>query len=182
MRTIELLPDPVSSRLVREAWERLAAAGLPSQAGHRHPTNRPHLTLATCDDLPAPVWTRLARVLSVPPPPLRVTALHRYEGRVRVLVWRLDPDPALLAVHAAVWRLLGAAPGTGRLNPLHRPGAWDPHLTLARSRDRAQDWTGAEDVLDGALPAPGSFTEARSYDSGTRTAHPLGSWTGRSCI
>ncbi|GAA2281041.1 hypothetical protein GCM10010145_60850 [Streptomyces ruber] len=174
MRTVELLPDPVSCRLVREAWERLAAAGLPSQVGHRHPTNRPHLTLAACDGLPGPVPAALTRILQVPPPPLRVTALHRYEGRVRVLVWRLDPDPALLAVHAAVWRLLASSPGTGRLNPLHRPGDWDPHLTLARSRDRAQDWAGAEGVLDGTRPGPGSFTAARSYDSGTRTVLPLG--------
>lgn len=173
MRTIELLPDPVSCRLVREAWERLAAAGLPSLAGHRHPTNRPHLTLATCDDLPAPVWTRLAAVLSVPPPPLRVTALHRYEGRVRVLVWRLDPDPALLAVHGAVWRALTGTPETGRLNPLHRPGSWDPHLTLARSRNPAQDWTGAGHVLADTCPGPGTFTAARSYDSSTRTTRPL---------
>ena len=49
MRTVELLLDEAADSTVREAWRRLADAGLPSQARHPSPTNSPHLTLAADD-------------------------------------------------------------------------------------------------------------------------------------
>jgi hypothetical protein len=47
MRTVELLGDEELDRAVRAAWRRLDQAGFSSLAQHRHPTNRPHLTLAS---------------------------------------------------------------------------------------------------------------------------------------
>jgi hypothetical protein len=52
---VELLLDEAAELAVREAWRRLADAGLPSQARHRSPTNSPHLTLAACPELTAPI-------------------------------------------------------------------------------------------------------------------------------
>ncbi len=47
MRTVELLLDPGLDQGVRDLWDRLRDAGLPSLAAHPHPTNRPHLTVIT---------------------------------------------------------------------------------------------------------------------------------------
>jgi hypothetical protein len=38
VRTVELLPDAALDAAVRDAWARLAAAGLPSLGRHPHPT------------------------------------------------------------------------------------------------------------------------------------------------
>ncbi|MFD1830949.1 2'-5' RNA ligase family protein [Streptomyces desertarenae] len=174
MRTVELLPDDTADRAVREAWRHLAAAGLPSQAGHTHPTNRPHLTLATAEAVPAAARVRVEEALTALPVPFRLAGLVRFEGRVHVLAWAVCPDPELLRLHEAVWRALETSPGTGPLNPLHAPGRWVPHITLGRSRRPV--W----EVPDGRLlpPSPGGtlrgrFTGARSYDSATRGVDSL---------
>ncbi|MEW2332379.1 hypothetical protein AB0880_31820 [Micromonospora chersina] len=60
MRTVELLCSPELDEAVRAAWDRLVAAGLPSLARNTHPTNRPHLTLASVDEFPAGAEQRLA--------------------------------------------------------------------------------------------------------------------------
>ncbi|MFJ3818721.1 2'-5' RNA ligase family protein [Streptomyces sp. NPDC090056] len=174
MHSVELLPDTVTERAVREAWRRLADAGLPSLAGHRHPTNRPHLTLASADALPAEVRARLLRVLAEAlPVPLRLDGFVRFSGRFRVLAWAVRPDDALLRLHGAVWRVLREAPESGRPHPLLDPARWVPHVTLGRARDASWD-VPADEVLSSSAGTPagvvtGSWTAARSYDSATRT-------------
>ncbi|MEU0235059.1 MULTISPECIES: 2'-5' RNA ligase family protein [unclassified Streptomyces] len=178
MHSVELLPDPATERAVRDAWRRLADAGLPSQAGHRHPTNRPHLTLASADGLPPEVRARLLRLLAEAlPVPLRLDGLVRFSGRVHVLAWAVRPDDALLRLHEAVWRALREAPESGRANPLLDPVRWVPHITLGRGREASWDVPG-----DGEFsPSPGTpadvpagaWTSARSYDSATRTVERL---------
>ncbi|MFE0774424.1 2'-5' RNA ligase family protein, partial [Streptomyces sp. NPDC058861] len=117
----------MTERAVREAWRRLADAGLPSLAGHRHPTNRPHLTLASADALPAGVRARLLGALAEAlPVPLRLDGFVRFSGRVRVLAWAVRPDDALLRLHGAVWRILREAPESGWPNPLLDPARWAP--------------------------------------------------------
>jgi hypothetical protein len=148
VRTVELLPDAELDRAVRAAWARLAALGVPSLAGHPHPTNRPHVTLAAGPDLPD---------LSVPLPiPVTLDGVLRLG---RGLAWRVVPTDAVRRVHEAVWRRM-ADP-----NPLHAPDAWVPHVSLAR---RAPD--GFEFPLDAAS---GHLVAARSYDTGTRTVIAL---------
>ncbi|GAA2404506.1 2'-5' RNA ligase family protein [Streptomyces glaucosporus] len=181
MRTVELLPDDATDRAVREAWRHLAEAGLPSQAGHPHPTNRPHLTLATGEALPDAVRARLEEVLDAAlPVRIRLEGLLRFPGRVRVLAWAVRPGPGLLLLHGEVWRALAGTPEAGRMNPLHAPGRWVPHLTLGRTRRASWDLPDA-DLLPAPLrgPLPGLLTAARSYDSADRTTEPLAPRGGR---
>jgi len=174
VRTVELLPDGVTDRTVREAWRHLAEAGLPSQAGHPHPTNRPHLTLAAGEALPDAVRARLAEALGLLPVRIRLEGLVRFPGRRHVLAWAVRPDAVLLRLHEEVWRALAGAPGVGRMNPLHAPGRWVPHITLGRGRRGAWDRPDAE-LLPAPLRGPlwGRLVGARSYDSATRTTEPL---------
>ncbi|MFE1794961.1 2'-5' RNA ligase family protein [Streptomyces sp. NPDC059517] len=177
METVELLPDVTTERTVRVVWRRLSDAGLPSQAAHRHPTNRPHLTLATADTLDPEVRVRLKRILTALPVPLHLDGTVRFDGRTPVLAWAVRPDEALLHLHEAVWRTLRDTPACGRLNPLHDPERWKPHITLARGRDAAYPETplfsaapgGPDDALTG------EWVGARTYDSVVRSTTPLDS-------
>ncbi|MFF8866238.1 2'-5' RNA ligase family protein [Streptomyces sp. NPDC015139] len=172
MHTVELLADSATEERVRHVWQRLAAAGLPSLADHRHPTNRPHLTLATSPELPWVLRRELCTVLTALPLPLSLRGVIRFSGRVKVLAWRVVPDAALAALQREVWEVL-AGSGSGVGNPLHEPGTWVPHISLARARSGAVPWP--DELLPAELSQQwdGTFDAARSYDSTARTVEPL---------
>ncbi|MFE7136961.1 2'-5' RNA ligase family protein [Streptomyces sp. NPDC057644] len=178
MHSIELLPDETTDRAVRGVWQSLADEGLPSQSAHRHPTNRPHLTLATAETLPAEARTALARALTALPLPLHLTGLLRFSGRVNVLAWAVRPDAALLELHETVWRILRDTPGSDDgSNPLLSPARWIPHITLGRGRGAV--WPGPDgrwlpEEATGPGVLPGRWAEARSYDSVSRTTAGIG--------
>ncbi|MEU4681247.1 2'-5' RNA ligase family protein [Micromonospora sp. NPDC023737] len=169
MRTVELLCSAELDATVRAAWQRLAETGLPSLARNLHPTNRPHLTLAAVDELPPGAEERLADLFDAAlPVRARVDRVAVLDGSAP-LVWLIRPTPELLALHGAVWDVLGGAPGP---HPWHLPGRWVPHLSLAL-RFRDADRRRARAVIGGDRPT-GEFVAARSYDGATRTAGPLG--------
>ncbi|MGW8485560.1 2'-5' RNA ligase family protein [Streptomyces sp. NPDC055886] len=181
MHSIELLPDEATDRAVRGVWQSLADEGLPSQSAHHHPTNRPHLTLATAETLPAEARTALAEALASLPLPLHLTGLLRFSGRVDVLAWAVRPDAALLELHETVWRILWDTPGSDDgSNPLHSPARWIPHITLGRGRGAV--WPGPDgrwlpEEATGPGVLPGRWAEARSYDSVSRTTAVIGPGT-----
>ncbi|MGW7493099.1 2'-5' RNA ligase family protein, partial [Streptomyces luteogriseus] len=165
MRTVELLLDEAAEQAVREAWRRLADAGLPSQARHRSPTNSPHLTLAACPELTAPIRWELAEVAAALPLPVRCTGVVRFERPTSVLAWALDLDPPLAGLHRRVWEAVASDSPPETLNPFHEPGRWAPHITLGRTR-RAGAFAGRR--VPALLPAPpGSNTPntLTSYDT-----------------
>ncbi|MEW2164574.1 2'-5' RNA ligase family protein [Streptomyces sp. NPDC007084] len=167
MRTVELLLDETADLCVREAWRRLAEAGLPSQARHRSPTNSPHLTLATCAELTAPIRWELAEVAAALPLPVRFTGVVRFERPTSVLAWALELDPVLAGLHRRVWEAVASDSPPGTLNPFHEPARWTPHVTLGRTR-RAGAFAGRR--VSGLLPAPPLpvwLTTVRSYDTET---------------
>jgi 2'-5' RNA ligase len=173
VRTVELLLDESADLAVREAWRRLADAGLPSQARHRSPTNSPHLTLATCPELTAPIRWELAEVAAALPLPVRITGVVRFERPTSVLAWALDLDAALAGLHRRVWEAVTADSPPQALNPFHAPGRWTPHITLGRTR-RPGAFTDRR--LPGLLPAPPlpvRLTTLRSYDTETGALEEL---------
>ncbi|MCQ9132256.1 2'-5' RNA ligase family protein [Streptomyces hilarionis] len=167
MRTVEVLLDEAADAAVRDAWRRLAEAGLPSQARHRSPTNSPHLTLASCAELTAPIRWELAEVAALLPLPVRFTGAVRFERPTSVLAWALDLDTALAALHRRVWEAVASDTPPELLNPFHEPGRWSPHVTLGRTR-RAGAFSDRR--IPGLLPAPPlsvRLTAVRSYDTET---------------
>ncbi|MGW3435911.1 2'-5' RNA ligase family protein [Streptomyces bacillaris] len=185
MHSIELLPDAATERAVRRVWQAVADAGLPSLADHGHPTNRPHLTLATADTLPAATRTVLAQALTALPLPLHLGGLLRFSGRFEVLAWAVRPDDALLALHEEVWRIVRETPEAGPPHPLLAPGRWVPHITLGRGRGAV--WPGpdsrwlppsasasASGSGSGSGTASGWWAAARRYDSKSRTTARIG--------
>ncbi|MGW5613014.1 2'-5' RNA ligase family protein [Streptomyces sp. NPDC003877] len=173
MRTVELLVDEAAEWAVRDAWRRLADAGLPSQARHRSPTNSPHLTLAACPELTAPIRWELAQVAALLPLPVRCTGVVRFERPTSVLAWALELDAALADLHRRVWEAVASDSPPETLNPFHRPERWAPHITLGRTR-RAGAFAGRR--VPELLPAPPPamrLTTLRSYDTVTGTLEVL---------
>lgn len=173
VRTVELLLDEAAELAVREAWRRLADAGLPSQARHRSPTNRPHVTLAACPELTAPIRWELAEVAAALPLPVRFTGLVRFERPTSVLAWSLDPDPAMAGLQRKVWEAVASDSPPGSLSPFHEPGRWSPHITLGRTR-RAGAFAGRR--IPELLPAPplsAQLVTLRSFDTETGTLEVL---------
>ncbi len=166
VRTVELVCDAALDAAVREAWRRLDAAGLPSLATHTHPTNRPHLTLATADEFPVGAQQRIASALATLPVVVRTDGVVFFEGKQAMAAWRLVADEALLRLHEAVWHALDGADR----NPLHEPGRWTPHLSLARRVTPGQ--RSAVALVSGA-GAEGRLIAGRSYDSASRTVREL---------
>jgi 2'-5' RNA ligase len=173
VRTVELLLDEAADSTVREAWRRLADAGLPSQARHPSPTNSPHLTLAACPELTAPIRWELAEVAARLPLPVRFDGVTRFERPTSVLAWSLELDAALAGLHRRVWEAVVSDSPSEALNPFHRPGRWSPHITLGRTR-RAGAFAGRR--VPELLPAPqlsARLTLLRSYDTETGTLEVL---------
>lgn len=164
---MELLGDSDLEEAVRAAWRRLAEAGLPSLAQHRHPTNRPHLTLATVGEFPPGAAAAIAIALRGLPVRVRLGGLHFFGGRAGMLAWAVDGGAALRDLQAAVWSALD---GAGR-NPLHEPGVWTPHISLARRLPPGQVPLAGQ--IAGDRVRDGKLDQARSYDSVTRTVRPL---------
>ncbi|MFJ4244785.1 2'-5' RNA ligase family protein [Streptomyces iakyrus] len=167
MRTVELLLDEAAEQAVREAWRRLADAGLPSQARHRSPTNSPHVTLAACPELTAPIRWELAQVTTTLPLPVRCTGVVRFERPTSVLAWALELDSALAGLHRRVWEAVASDSPPRTLNPFHEPGHWAPHITLGRTR---RTGAFADRRVPELLPAPPlsvRLTTLRSYDTET---------------
>jgi 2'-5' RNA ligase len=163
VRTVELLGNEELDQAVRAAWWRLDQAGLGSLARHQHPTNRPHLTLASAEELPSSAAVVIAGALRVLPVRVRLSGLHFFRGRTGMLAWAVDGGDALRSLQAQVWLALDGADR----NPQHEPNAWTPHISLARRLRPDQESRAAR--LIGESAADGELVMARSYDTISRT-------------
>ncbi len=124
--SLELVFDDESDAAIRGEWDALVAADLPSQARHTGESNRPHITLLVRPTLADVDGALLADAL-----PLGMTLgapVLFGTGRTRVIARSVVPSAALLDLHARVHDLAGA----GDDGDHTRPGAWTPHVTLAR--------------------------------------------------
>ena len=132
VQSVELVLDGDSDAAVRAQWQRLADVGLPSQARHTGASNRPHVTLAARQNLPAGLDAALALAVGELPLPLVLGGLLCFPGRRCVLARLVVPSVGLLRAQAGVHAVLddaGAAPAHG---DHFRGGTWTPHVTLAR--------------------------------------------------
>jgi hypothetical protein len=152
MHTVELLLDPQLEHGVRDLWNSLRDAGLPSLATHRHPTNRPHLTVLTA-----------ASLAGLPPLPMPIpAALTQVRLLGRALVRQVTSTPELRQLQAEAW---SALPGA---DPWPPPHEWIPHVSLALNIPAGRRET-ALDLLATVPAQHGHFVAARSYDTQTRT-------------
>jgi 2'-5' RNA ligase len=171
VRSIELTLTPASDAAVRAMWTAVAEVGLPSLAAHTSDTNRPHVTLAAGPTLSSP-----GSLPSLPAPPasLRLGGWTLFDSRPAadgsarfVLARAVVVDPELATFHRAVHAAaVDAVPTT-------LPGAWSPHLTIARRLSAPRVAVALEALA--ALTHPDSVAVAgvRYWDGDTRTVTPL---------
>jgi 2'-5' RNA ligase superfamily len=171
VHSVELLVDPDTDAAIRRDWAALAEAGLPSQARHRSPTNRPHTTLAVSDRIDQAVDTDLAAVAGLLPLGCRIGAPMLFGRRTLTLVRLVVPSAELLRVHEAVDAICAPRMTPGPL-PHSHPGQWTPHVTLCR-RLAPADVATALDVI-GAADVVGAFAGLRRWDGDARVEYPIG--------
>jgi 2'-5' RNA ligase len=162
------VPDAALEAAVRAEWDALAAAGLSSAGAHTGASNRPHVTLLVRDALAA---FDAAPLLRRPVPLVLGAPILFGAGEWRVLARSVVPSPELLALHGAVH----AAAGRGDDRPHTAPGAWTPHVTLAR-RLRVADLERALAVVGGELA--GAAASLRRWDAASATVTDLGAFPG----
>ena len=158
---------------VRGEWEALLAAGLPSQARHPSETNRPHVTLTVASSVLPYLETALkAELTGQLPVPVRLGGVLVFAGREgrHVLARSVVPHHDLLDLQAACAVLFDGLPG---VSPQLRPGAWTPHVTLARNVPTASIGT-AIGVLGQIPELDGDAVAVRRWDSEGRTAWRVG--------
>lgn len=166
MQTVELLLDDATDAAVRGEWQRLADAGLPSQALHTGSTNAPHVTLAVARAIPEPVEGSVAMVADALPLPVELGALVVFGSRRPALARLVIARAPLLGLHERTAAAMQDCPGVPQYLV---PGRWTPHVTLARGLSPAQVATALEtlgqvDVLTGLV------TAMRRWDSDQRRA------------
>jgi 2'-5' RNA ligase len=172
-QSIELLLDDETDAVVREQWEALKQAGLPSQARHTGATNAPHITLGIAGQIPEPVEARLHELAGGVPLPIRLGALVCFTGRSPeqvTLVRLVVPTCELLAFQQTVTEHLRGLPGTG---DYFAPGEWTPHVTLAREID-ADHLSAALAVLAAQQDVAGMAVAVRRWDSAGHRVWLLG--------
>jgi 2'-5' RNA ligase len=133
VQSVELLLDADGDAAVRQDWERLRAAGLPSQGRITASSNRPHITVAVAarlatdaEDAIMATATRLAAQLPIG---LVMGGLLLFPGRRTVLARSVVPAAELLVVHEA---FAAALAPFAEVPDTMAPGRWSPHVTLAR--------------------------------------------------
>jgi hypothetical protein len=168
VHSVELVFDPDTEAAIRQIWDELRDAGIPSQS----PASRPHVTLTVAERIDPAVDGLLASL--VDRFPLRcIVGAPLLFGRSTAIVTRLVvPTAELLAVHAEVHRLClpHLLPGP-MANSL--PGHWTGHVTLARRVGPAHL---ARAVRIGGRPSEisGSFAGVRRWDGNSKAEFPIG--------
>jgi 2'-5' RNA ligase len=172
-QSVELLLDDETDAAVRAQWAALMAAELPSQGRHTGDTNRPHVTLCVASAVPPYVETALRAALTGRLPlPVRVGGLLCFAGRAghQVLARSVVPSTELLELQATCAGLFDGLPG---VRSLLLPGAWTPHVTLARNLPTERVGT-AITALGRSPELTGIAVAVRRWNSDARTAWQVG--------
>ncbi|WP_299034805.1 2'-5' RNA ligase family protein [uncultured Pseudokineococcus sp.] len=163
-QTAELLLDAATEDAVLAQWRALVEADLPSQARHTGETNRPHVTLAVAGALPDDLDEPLRHAAGDLPLPVRLGPLVVLGGRRHVLARLLVATPDLLALHARTAEVVRGCPDRSELV---EPGAWTPHVTLARGLSGEQV-AAALAALGRPADLTASVTGVRRFDGDAR--------------
>lgn len=165
VHSVELIFDADTEAAVRQLWDALRDAGIPSQA----PASRPHATLTVAQHIDAEADSALVSVLDRFPLPCRLGATVVFGRSAGVLARLLVPTPELLDVHAEVYRLALPLSAPDAM-PHTAPGQWTPHVTLARRIAPAHLAT-AMRIAGRPAEIAGSIVGLRRWEGDQRTEH-----------
>ncbi|MFE3546173.1 2'-5' RNA ligase family protein [Nocardia sp. NPDC059177] len=125
VQSVELLFDERGETEIRRQWAALADAGISSPRGGTH---RPHITVAVARE----IWPRIDHQLerlTFTPLPVRLGGVLIFGSRRPIVVRAVVVTEELLALQRRIAEVVAPCPGI----PANlAPGAWTPHVTLAR--------------------------------------------------
>lgn len=159
--SVELLFDQETEAIVRRDWVALAEAGLPSQANHPSPTNRPHVTLTVAARIDSAVDAALWEPARQFPLDCRIGAPMVFGTSSLTLVRLIVPTAGLLRLHESVDAICAPHLSPGPF-PHALPGRWTPHVTLCR-RLAPSDLAAVLAAI-GPDDATGAFAGLRRWD------------------
>ena len=165
IQTVELVLDHDLDRAVRDEWQLLRDADLPSQARHTGPSNAPHITVAVADAIDDSAENALRSIDAATGGRIRLGGLLVFTGRRFVLSRSVVPTEALLRTHRAVQDALGGAPGRPDTTAVD---GWTPHVTLARRLDPDQLATALALLADRPRELVGTIRAVRRWDADAR--------------
>ena len=168
--SVELLLDPAADAAVRAEWAALAAAGLPSLANHRSPTNRPHVTLTAAARIDPAADGDLAALAERLPIPCLLGALVVFGRGTVTLVRSVVPSADLLDFHRVLSDSVAPHLPSGAY-PHTEPGHWTAHVTLCR-RLPADRLPAALDVV-APQSIEGEFAALRRWDGDVKADYLL---------
>ncbi|AWB93769.1 2'-5' RNA ligase family protein [Aeromicrobium chenweiae] len=170
VQSVELVLDAGLERLVREEWDLLLAADLPSQARHPGQSNVPHVTVG----LAGAVTPAAEEALRAVPEPVgmvvRLGGWLVFSGRRHVLARAVVPSAALLSLHE---RVSAAMAGLPEQPSTTAPDGWTPHVTLARRFTTDQLALALDLLADRPRELVGSMAGLRRWDGDARVAWTL---------
>jgi len=166
--SIAMLGAAATEAAVRNIWEALAAAGIPSQA----PASRPHVTLAVAEGIAADVDALLGPVSERLPLRCLIGAPVLFGRGSAVFARLVVPTGELLALHAEVHRRCAPHLMPGPM-PNSLPGQWTAHVTMAR-RVGGPQLGRALRVAGRPAQIEGSFVGLRRWDGSKKVEHLIG--------
>ena len=169
--------DADAEARIREIWERIAAAGLPSRLldlGHT-----PHVSLGVCARLePLAFSARLAEFAACEPKPhATFVSLGTFSNRQGVVFLGLIATPELIDLHARFDALFSAS--AHELWEFYRPGRWVPHCTLTTALDPKQVAPALELCAAVPLPIQATLESVGIIENPEGTVHARLPFTGR---
>lgn len=171
VHSVELLFDADTDAAIRRMWDDLAEAGVRSQAGHKSPSNRPHVTLAVAETMDISVNDALQTVLQQLPFPCAIGAPMLFGRRDFTLVRLIVPSATLLSLHAEVHSVCLPHMPEGPL-PHSQPDQWTPHATLAR-RVPAEQLQTALTVTSVSRELSATAVGIRHWDGNAKREYPI---------
>lgn len=166
VQTVELLPDEATDAYIRQQWQALTRAGLPSAGRNPAPSVRPHVTLAVATSIRETAEAALREHgRAALPIELHLAGYACFDqtrpGISRfVLVRLVTASVELLRLQGAIARTVGISDAFA---PTMAPGRWVPHITLARAV-RPSQMSRAVELLAGSRPPPGHGVRLRRWD------------------
>lgn len=170
--SIELLLDSRSDAAIRDQWQALADADLPSQVQVKSATNRPHVTLVAASRISGDGDDALRELASRFPLDCVIGAPLVFGGPRLTLARLIVPSAALLDLHAEVYRR--SLPHIDGEPFGHcEPGHWTAHATLGRRYTAEQIGPALDVVNDSSGDIAARLVGLRRWDSDARVDHLL---------
>ncbi|MEX2208823.1 MAG: 2'-5' RNA ligase family protein [Myxococcota bacterium] len=175
---IELCLDEHADARIREIWERIERAGLPSrllELGHA-----PHVSLGVCADLDRPAFAAKLAEFAAREPKLHGTfvSLGTFSNRQGVVFLGLINTRELIDMHARFDALFA----TSARDPweYYRPGRWVPHCTLTTALDPIQVAVALRVCAEVPLPIQATLESVAIVENPDGVVHARLPLSGRS--